>query len=263
MENFARFETPENVQIQYEFAGLGSRFLAWLIDQIVCTLFFILVSVGGFILLQSIKEQLRELFPESNGLEVVLIVAGLFYVVWQFSSFFYFGLCEYFGRGQTLGKKLYQMRVVNADGFALNGTSILIRNLARVADNLPPLWLVPFFSTRLQRVGDMLASTVVVWDRPRELSEVRTQLSSKNATEAEFRFSASELKLLRTEDVTAIEQVLERWSSLSHTQREQLVETLTSALARRLNVEGPSPERRVKFLEDLLAAEFRRQHRSL
>lgn len=80
-------------------------------------------------------------------------------------------LLEWFWNGQTLGKRLFRLRVADACGRHLTFSQIVIRNLLRVIDSLPVFYLlggaVAFFAPRGQRLGDMLADTVVtVIQRP-------------------------------------------------------------------------------------------------
>ena len=110
---------------------------------------------------------------------VLLYVAGLMMLIWGLGSFAYFGGCELLLRGQTLGKRLSQIRVVKVDGFQLDAASILVRNIFRVVDHLPPMWILPFLSRLGQRAGDMVAGTLVVHDAPTELSPIRTVLAER------------------------------------------------------------------------------------
>jgi uncharacterized RDD family membrane protein YckC len=256
-----QFETPENVSVSYAPAGLGTRYVAWFVDQIlvwVVTLGLIIGLACAGVSLMGLEDALRA--QEEPGL-FILYMVGLIMLVWGLGSFVYFGASELFLRGQTLGKRLLQIRVVKADGFALDAASILVRNVFRVVDHLPPLWIVPVLSQRGQRLGDMVAGTVVVLDAAEELSPVRTELAERSALESEFRFDAAALSRLNEKDLLAVEQVLERWSTLSEQQREQLLGTMLPPLCRKLQME--IPDRGVQFLEDLLAADLRRQRRSL
>lgn len=265
-QNKLHFETPENVYIQYEPAGLGTRFLAWFVDQVLLILVMVAAFIGlacAGVSLDQLFEPFGDPFAEQSEDRAFLYFMGLMTLIWGLGSILYFGLSELFWRGQTIGKRVTQIRVVKADGFALDPASILIRNLFRVADHLSPLWIVPLLSSRSQRIGDMVAGTVVVLDDPRSLTDVRTRLSDKSAAEAEFRFDHATLKRLGAGDVEAIERILDRWGELPREQQETLLRTIVDPLARKLQVEAPPPNRRLQFLEDLLAAEFRRQSRGL
>jgi hypothetical protein len=180
-------------------------------------------------------------------------------------GFLYFGLAEYLMQGQTLGKRALAIRVAKLNGFALDAPSILIRNAFRVVENLlfPPLWLVPLLSRNSQRLGDMVAGTVVVRDEPAKMSGLRERLLQRPAAEALFRFDPAMLKQMRAGDFEAAERILERWADLPPPSREELIQKICVPLAKRLNQEPPEPAQRLRFIEDLLAAELRRQHRHL
>jgi uncharacterized RDD family membrane protein YckC len=259
------FETPENVQVQYEPAGLGTRFVAWFVDQLIVTL----ASVAIFILLIVFGASLDFFFENLNvegpddAAQAMLYVFGFMLLVWSLGSLLYFGCMELFMRGQTVGKSLLQIRVVKKDGFQLDAAGILLRNLFRVADNLPFMWLIPLLSRLGQRAGDMVAGTLVVNDAPAVLSPVRTALSARSAADVEFRFDQATLKRLSNSDFQAVERLLERWPELPANQRATLVPLFSQRLAQKLKLETPADDRQLRFLEDLLAAELRRQERHL
>jgi hypothetical protein len=141
--------------------------------------------------------------------------------------------------------------------------SIFIRNIFRVIDNLPVLWIVPFVTQRSQRLGDLMAGTIVVVDKIEKMTTVREVLAARSPLDSRFRFDASALKLARAEDIQAVEMILDRWSSLSITERDLLLARLVEPLAKRLKVESPAQVDRAQFLEDFLAAAYRRQHQML
>lgn len=270
-----QFETPENVQISYQSAGLGHRFIAWLIDLIIVIiggvflligLLFIGAMAGGIVedVLNAMGDKLEDAQTDQQaGQELVLYFAGIAMLIWSFSSLVYFTTAELFLRGQTVGKRHIGLRVVKANGFALDPVSIFVRNIFRVVDQIQLLWIVPVLSQRSQRFGDMVAGTLVVFDRPAPLCRVREELASRSAADARFRFDAMSLKRLRPIDYEAVEQILDRWDDVPAHQLESLLDTIIDPLARRLKVESPQRTDRLQFLEDLMAAEYRRQSRSL
>jgi uncharacterized RDD family membrane protein YckC len=273
------FETPENVQISYEAAGLGQRFIAWLIDQIVVgvisviavvVLFIALISAG---VLADSAAQIGDKLESAQGdpqasEEIAKYLIGGTILVLGFTSILYFGCSELFLHGQTLGKRWIGLRVVKANGFALDAASIFIRNLFRPVDHLAPLWIVPVLSARGQRfgdmaAGDMAAGTVVVSDRTPPLSRVRVELAERPIAEARFRFDQSALARLQPSDYESLEQLLDRWDDIPRPQLEQMLSRLLEPLARRLKTEPPNDPDRLQYLEDLMAAEYRRQSKNL
>ena len=269
-----QYETPENVQIEYRPAGLGTRFLAWFLDQIILNLVIFLAFIALVIisavsegplrnLLDQIDDSLRNkddpVDPETVGMYVI----GIGMLIWGLGSFFYFGLSELLWRGQTPGKRMCKIRVVKADGFALDAVGVFMRNVFRVVDHLPILWIVPVLSKRGQRFGDMVAGTIVISDEAEELAEVRHELSGRNAAESRFRFDHAKLTRLAREDFDAVERILDRWNSLPSVQQRTLLDRLVGPLCKKMQTDEPPVEERVEFLEDLLAAEYRRQDRHL
>ncbi len=258
------FETPENVSVNYKPAGLGTRYVAWFTDQILVwlitfALLFLLLCAGASF--QGATELFRDM-EEGDG-EAVMIFVGVIMLVWGLGSFVYFGACELFMRGQTPGKRMSEIRVIKADGFSLDAQSILVRNVFRVMDHIPAMWIVPLLSVRSQRIGDMVAGTVVVFDEKEELSVVRTELAERPALQSEFRFNKAMLSQLSDADMKGIEGLLERWDSIKPEQREHLLGLMVGSLVQKLKVDPPEVHQRLQFVEDVLSAELRRQQRGL
>jgi hypothetical protein len=109
----------------------------------------------------------------------------------------------------------------------------------------------------------MVAGTIVVSDQAEELSSVRQQLAERKALEARYRFDHTRLSRLRPGDFEAAERTLERWATLTSEAQQEIVGRLLAALCARMQIDPPPPADRQAFLEDLLAAEFRRQERQL
>jgi uncharacterized RDD family membrane protein YckC len=263
MSSAVRFETPENVQVAYEPAGLGTRFLAWFVDQLLLWAAMFVVFLGLLAAGASFASLVDDAKDPDDSRRAMLYFMGLMTLLWGLGSFVYFAFCELLLRGQTVGKRVSNIRVVKTGGFQLDAASILVRNIFRVADHLPPLWIIPALNRLGQRAGDMVAGTIVVSDVPAELSSVRTSLAARTAAEAQFRFDAGQLKRLAPSDFQAIERVLERWPSLAADEQLALANTFSQQIAKKLAIDPPPAELQSRFLEDLFAAELRRQDRSL
>jgi uncharacterized RDD family membrane protein YckC len=145
--------TPEGVVFSYELATPVSRCFAWIIDA---------VAIGGMsYFLSRIVNVFGFLSPDFvNFLGVVL-----FFVI----SVGYGILLEWRWRGQTLGKRLFGLRVIDVHGLRLQFPQIVLRNLLRPIDSLPLFYLIggaAALTTRLgQRLGDLAANTVVAHER--------------------------------------------------------------------------------------------------
>lgn len=261
------FETPENIRVAYAPAGLGTRYLAWFLDNILLTILMavmvILTIWLGMVTAATVQRFSDNARGKLESVEFLQYFVGILVLVWGFTSFLYFACSELWMHGQTLGKRMLGLRVVRVDGFSLDASSIFVRNIFRVIDQLPPLWIVLFMSKRAQRFGDMAAGTTVIVDKPQELSEIRKVLADLPAADSRFKFDAMALKRTRPQDIEAIEKILNRWESLPPEQRHSLLEQIVPPLVERMKVEAPAIEERAIFLQDLLAAEYRRQHRNL
>jgi uncharacterized RDD family membrane protein YckC len=148
--NLLSIQTPEGISFSFVLAGPFVRFLAWSIDLgcIAAASFFVnsFLSVLGFI---------------SSDLAAAAGVLSYFVL-----SVGYGITMEWYWRGQTLGKKLLRLRVMDVEGLRLEFSQVMLRNLLRCVDILPLMYLVGgvacFLSRRAQRLGDFAANTIVV-----------------------------------------------------------------------------------------------------
>lgn len=145
-----RIRTPEGIVFSQFLAGPLTRFYAWLLD--LCCIAVLLTLMGIVLTL------LRWL---SSGLAAAFSIMGYFVI-----SIGYAVICEWAWRGQTVGKRLFRLRVVDAEGLRLQFHQIVIRNLLRFVDCLPFFYavggLVCWLSPKCQRLGDIAANTVVI-----------------------------------------------------------------------------------------------------
>jgi len=256
-----QFETPENVQISYQLAGPGTRFIAWFTDTlligIVAVILFFTALIAGAAMDIASEDGL------GHSAHALWILGGLFWLAYSLGNLFYFRVCELLLRGQTIGKRSVKIRVVKADGFSLDPLAIFLRTIFRVIDHLPPMFIVPLMTKKCRRLGDLVAGTIVVSDEKTDLGTLREQLSSQRTVGNKFQFDATMLMRARPQDVTAIEKVLERWSNLSDQDRQSLIARMLPPLAARMQIECPPPADGFEFFRDFLAAEYRRQHRKL
>ncbi len=145
--------TPEYVEFRFTLAGLYSRFLAWVVDAL-------LVLLGTSMLLTGLSLVMIA-FP---GFASALGLVVYFLVDWGYAI-----ALETAWSGQTVGKRILGLRVIQRSGVRIGFYHAALRNLARPVDRLPILYLVGGLTALLsgsqQRLGDMLAGTVVVRER--------------------------------------------------------------------------------------------------
>ena len=230
-------ETPEQTRIEYRLAPLGSRFAATMGDRLLIGLFFavlVLIGLVGFLSLGSI------------GPNLLFYAWAVLVVAWFIVPFFYFVWGDVRREGQTWGKRQVGIRTVMATGHGVTLAASVVRNLARVIDEIPLFWLVPALSRGNRRIGDFLAGTLVVlaerdergpggpvdWPAPsyRELAERR------------FYFSAETAGKLYRDDLNLIEHLHERLRHAGPGRRRRAAEDVARRYIDRLGLE-PDEER--------------------
>ena len=148
--NTLRLRTPEGITFALPLAGPVTRLLAWLID--VAVVLVVTILLGSAVAL---------LGWLARDLAAAVATIGFFALQLGYPL-----ATEWFWRGQTLGKRLLRLRVVDVQGLKLHFSQIAIRNLLRAVDILPGLYLVgglaALCSRRAQRLGDFAANTVVI-----------------------------------------------------------------------------------------------------
>lgn len=213
MRDFLSIDTPENVTFGYEVAGIGSRIVAYAIDfAIRWTPFLALLLVAflaGFVV------------QDLGRLGTYLLVAlgvGLFAI-----HVLYFIVCEALFRGQTPGKRIAGIRVVLENGRPASLAAVLARNLLRLVDLMPGGYglavVVMFVNSKAQRVGDLVAGTVVVKERSfsrRSVEELGYSLRELEDPSVELGVEVGH------EEYELIQRYLHRYPGLVRERREPL-----------------------------------------
>lgn len=155
-DEFLTIDTPENVVFGYEVVGIGSRFIAALIDTLLIIGLQIVVYLGLFVFLLMTSEWL----DGATWLTAVIILLA-FLFLWGYYIYF-----ETSWNGQTPGKRWAGIRVLRQNGMPISLSEAVIRNLIRIIDFLPVFYgvgIVTMFADRQsRRLGDLAAGTIVV-----------------------------------------------------------------------------------------------------
>ncbi len=163
-DEFLQIGTPENVVFDYEVAGIGSRFLAALVDTILIALIDILVAIVAIVAFQIAARTFSAL--EEAGWWVFAVVSLVVFVLMGG----YYMVFEALWNGQSPGKRLVNLRVIRADGTPITLTESLVRNFMRLIDFFPVgfglAFITMFIDKQSRRLGDIAAGTLVVFDRP-------------------------------------------------------------------------------------------------
>ena len=256
------FQTPENITVSYPLAGAGSRYLAFVVD----TLLLLLLYIAFFLIFLAVFAALAALdfagdfFAEANASILLIIVIALA----GFGSLLYFIIFELLMDGQTPGKRLLGCRVVMEHGFSLGASAVFLRGIFRIIDTLPLLWPVPLSNEKVQRLGDMVAGTVVIMEDKAHVSPMRELLAARDPERIVYRFAPAQLSKLADRDVEALEKYCERREQLPGRQREDIAAKITRGLSIRVGLGEPvAKEAEEQFIADLLDAHYRREAREL
>jgi uncharacterized RDD family membrane protein YckC len=237
--------TPEGVELQLTLAGPATRFVSATVDIIIQAVLLICVAI------------VFGIFGNSGlgggGGAVALWFLVSFLVITFYDVFF-----EVFNSGRTPGKRLNGLRVVRVEGHPVTFLTSMIRNIIRPIDFLPSVYLlgavVILATDKNQRVGDIVAGTLVVRDRlgrrpPPPLMPVSTRVPATVGSWDTTQVTAEEL--------AAVRQFLERRTSIEHGARGELARTLAERL--RPKVAGaPADLRGEQFLLALVEAKTTR-----
>src|SRR5579864_9147416 len=156
-------ETPELVAIEMPLAGIGSRFIALLVDTLIWAAGLLMLGLM-FWAVQPAVEAFSQL---SYQWAFALVTFVIFLLNWG-----YFTLFEAFNNGRTPGKRIARIRVIQRSGRPIGFFESLARNLVRYVDQIPFFYavgVITMFVTRQhQRLGDLAAGTLVVRDREQD-----------------------------------------------------------------------------------------------
>jgi uncharacterized RDD family membrane protein YckC len=150
-------DTPEGLSIEVTLAGLGSRFGAALVDVVIQGVLLLILLLALTMAGSTLSGDLSVFLMGVGALALALIVLG-YYIVF-----------EALNGGRTPGKAVFGIRVASVDGAPVGLGAVSLRTLMRLVDFLPAAYAVGAIAivtnSRNQRLGDMVANTVVIRDR--------------------------------------------------------------------------------------------------
>jgi uncharacterized RDD family membrane protein YckC len=263
-EDILIIETPERVPLHFALASIGNRFLACAIDHALQVLTIIVMAIA-FTLLANYSSVGEQISNAPKWVKAVLIII-VFLIVSGYFAFF-----EWIWNGQTPGKRWLKLRVIREDGRPVTFWEATVRNLLRTFDMMPaPFYSIGlisvFISSSDQRVGDMVAGTVVVREREAEapaFAQVFASPVSDPALRRSFQpvdFTA-EVSALTEAEIEVVETFLRRRWDLTEYPRRWMAWRVALPIMYKLrpayDMSGFTYE---GFLEELLHR-YRAQHR--
>ncbi|MEO8295454.1 MAG: stage II sporulation protein M [Gemmatimonadota bacterium] len=230
-------ETPENVVLDYEVAGIGSRTLAAFIDVLILAAWFL----ATFLVV--------ELLGLGNAWGSW--IRAIMFLIMALSYWGYFTFFEALRAGQTPGKRFSGIRVVRDTGHPVTMGAAGARGLLRTIDLFPPLLLADLILMALQprakRLGDLVAGTIVVRDTPIESAMIEPASFMEEETGAP-ELEDAEFRILR--------EYMERAGGFTPELRARFAERLSERFAERFPSRSPNP---VVFLAQLYQSELSRR----
>lgn len=240
-------DTPEQVHLEFELAGIGSRFMALLLDSLIQVLMYLVLGITVGVLMSNLLASARTWVG-------AVAIAVVFLIYWG-----YFVLFETFWKGQTPGKRWAKIRVIKDSGRPISAFESMSRNLLRVADMFPGFYGVGVITMILnkqnRRLGDFVAGTLVV----HETSDKESALFFNTAESTDFIFPQA--VKLTLQEAELIEAFLARRLDIPPAVRQQNAQRIAQMVATRLSIPPESrPADNENFLE-ILVREFRNRAR--
>ena len=249
-------ETPEQISLELPLAGIGSRFLALALDTLIqlvagLALFLLWIALGALgLVIASPAANQRSIWATA-----ALILAAFLIQVGYFAFF------ESIWNGQTPGKRYLRLRVIRQGGQPISTYEAVARNLLRIVDSVPGVYAVgilcALLSTESKRLGDYVAGTVVVYERPIQLNPGDSPRGSESREVVGGNILADHARLSADEFVL-IDSFLIRRHQLSPGVRQQLAGQIVQRIATRAGIPTERQGSPEALLEEL-AKSYRAQ----
>jgi uncharacterized RDD family membrane protein YckC len=257
-------ETPERVPLHFALASIGNRFLACAIDHAIQIVTIILMVIAFTVVAN--YSRLGDRVSNAPKWVIALAIVVLFLLISGYFTFF-----EWLWNGQTPGKRWLKLRVIREDGRPITFFEAAVRNLLRDFDMMPaPFYSVGlisvFISSKDQRIGDMVAGTVVVREREAEapaFAQVFAAPVSDPALRRSFKpvaFTAN-VNALTESEIEVVETFLRRRWDFTDVPRQWMAWRVAMPLLYKLRPEYDVATFTYEgFLEELLHR-YREHHR--
>lgn len=265
MGDIYSLDTPESVAVGYPIAGVGSRFLAILIDTVVQTLVSAALAIVMFVAGLGLRGVAGYVAFGIGTISIAAVLLG------------YFIFFEIIWNGQTPGKRAMRLRVILTSGYPVTPFAVLIRNILRLVDILPSLYAVGvitmIINRRSRRLGDLVAGTMVIKEgREGSLSALPMTQYIPHAPPVPAwtipgggypgagypiggvrpDLGSAEVYRLTREDEALIRGFLDRRATLSPQRRYELSAQIAAVIHARIG--GVTPVATEAYLEHVLAA---------
>lgn len=183
-----KITTPENIEIEYTLADIGSRVGAALIDMMLQTLVIVILGAAVLLVIYNAPDFWSQYYGWVIGISIFLFAL---------ITYGYFILMELTMNGMTIGKKVLKIRTIRNNGQPITLKHSAIRNLFRVFIDMYGVGVVLIFLTKQhKRIGDFAASTIVVAEKSKTTPITLESLQRFN-DKISYYISEEEYELLR------------------------------------------------------------------
>ena len=192
---------PQAIELQLEIAGIGARSHAFLIDWHIRLLLALtwLIAIGFSLF--SLEDMQQFVWDQASSFILLFwfAPAAIIYLL-------YHPLLEIIMAGRTPGKRMAGIRIVNLQGMTPSASAILMRNLFRLLDGLPGLYILGLATVALTkhqvRIGDLASGLILVYDNKISQKQLRTVTDLALTSD------------LSSNDQALLLDLLERWKQL-------------------------------------------------
>lgn len=238
-------------------AGIGSRFIALLIDYLIWFAgYFVL-----FLLMTFLMPGIEARSSHTAQWTAAIYMFATFLLYWG-----YFTLFEAFWNGQTPGKRVAKIRVIQRSGRAIGLFESMARNLVRIIDQIPFVYavgVISMFVTRQhQRLGDLAAGTLVVRDREPETpswageggartftAQIYSPVAPAQEPQSGIVMQATGIAKLTASDLEVLEGFFARRLDMSLETRQKMAERIAAAVQAKSGIDIPPGVSVESFLE--------------
>lgn len=228
-------KTPEFVSLQFQSAGLGSRATAFIIDQFIVFVAYVLFLVAAVYTIDAFEN----VFNETTWVPLAIFIVMTLVINWG-----YFFLFEYFGNGRTIGKMIIGIRVIQENGHSITLLSSFIRNLLRIIDQLPSGYLLGilliFFHSKHKRLGDLAAGTIVVHERrarKKKRTAIEKEINARGIIKTDWQLDEWTIKSFNEKDWQLMKTYTDRYKQIPLNEREALTRKVAEILLVKAGVE--------------------------
>jgi len=219
-------ETPEKIIFTYTIAEMGPRIIACFIDTVIQWSIIIITFIIAFIAMNFTLDS------SLSGFQLAFAIILVFILQWG-----YFIFWEVITNGQSPGKIACRIRVIRKNGEPLDFGSIVMRNLVRIIDCIPFIYLVAIVAASIdrfsRRLGDIVSDTIVVHDT---YKAIKAPLFTTSLSQATVFIPAYDTNLSE-EDLYVIRRYLNSRAQLLPEKRLQIETKLANEVKNRLKID--------------------------